>query len=84
MFSRPQVQESVNSQSVKPKAKTTTTSPFEILERAEKLLGRRHIAEGLKVSEDLVNSWFEGSGTLSNSQLLRLADLLAKYAASHK
>jgi len=69
---------------VTPKGITTTASPLEILERAEKLLGRRHIAEGLKVSENVVNSWFEGSGTLSNSQLLRLADLLAKYAANHK
>ena len=60
------------------------SSPLDILERAEKLLGRKQIAEGLRVSETIVKSWSEGSGTLSDSHLLRLADLLAKYAASQK
>jgi len=56
----------------------------QILEQAEKLLGRKQIAAGLKVREDVVKSWYEGTGTLSNSHLLRLADLLAKYAAQNK
>jgi hypothetical protein len=60
--------------------RTGYTSPREILEQAEKLLGRKQIAEGLKVSEDLVRSWSEGTGTLSDSHLLRLADLLVQYA----
>jgi len=59
-------------------------SPLEILEQAEKLLGRQDMAAGLNVSEDVVRSWFKGTGTLSNSHLLRLADLLAKYAADNK
>ena len=59
-------------------------SPLEILAQAEKLLGRKEIATGLNVSEDVVRSWFKGTGTLSNSRLLRLADLLAKYAADNK
>lgn len=57
---------------------------MQILEQAEKLLGRKQIAAGLKVREDVVKSWYEGTGTLSNSHLLRLADLLAKYAAQNK
>ena len=61
---------------------TGRTSPREILERAERLLGRKRIAEGLKVSEDIVKSWCDGMGTLSDSQLLRLAELLALYAAN--
>ena len=65
-------------------AKTPTTRTasqlLDILERAEKLLGPDKIAEGLGVSKNLVESWCNGSGTLSNSHLLRLADLLAKYA----
>jgi hypothetical protein len=56
----------------------------EILEQAEKLLGRKEIASGLKVREDVVKSWCEGTGTLSDSHLLRLADLLARYAAANK
>jgi hypothetical protein len=52
-----------------------------IVEQAERLLGRKQIAEGLKVSEDVVKSWCEGTGTLSDSHLMRLSDLLTKYAA---
>jgi hypothetical protein len=63
---------------------TQRQSPVQILEQAEKLLGRKEIAAGLKVREDVVKSWYEGTGTLSNSHLLRLADLLAKYAAQNK
>jgi hypothetical protein len=55
--------------------------PWQIVEQAEKLLGTKRIAEGLKVGEDVVKSWCEGTGTLSDSHLLRLADLLAQYAA---
>jgi hypothetical protein len=62
---------------------TQRHSPVQILEQAEKLLGRKEIAAGLKVREDVVKSWYEGTGTLSNSHLLRLADLLAKYAAAN-
>jgi hypothetical protein len=70
------------SSSWKPTAKGA--SPLEILEQAEKLLGSKEIAAGLKVGEEVVRSWFKGAGTLSNSHLLRLADLLAKYAAENK
>ena len=52
---------------------TQRQSPVQILEQAEKLLGRKEIAAGLKVREDVVKSWYEGTGTLSNSHLLRLA-----------
>ena len=63
---------------------TQRQSPVQILEQAEKLLGRKEIAAGLKVREEVVKSWYEGTGTLSNSHLLRLADLLAKYAAQNR
>ncbi|MBW8906624.1 MAG: hypothetical protein JF611_13295 [Betaproteobacteria bacterium] len=63
---------------------TQRQSPVQILEQAEKLLGRKEIAAGLKVREDVVKSWYEGTGTLSNSHLLRLADLLTKYAAQNR
>ena len=42
------------------------------------------IAEGLRVSKNIVESWCDGTGTLSNSHLLRLADLLAKYADANR
>jgi len=53
----------------------------QIVEQAEKLLGRKRIAKGLKVSEEVVESWCDGTRTLSDTHLLPLADLLAKYAA---
>ena len=52
-----------------------------IVEQAEKLLGRKQLAKGLNVSEGEVQSWSEGKGSLSDTQLLKLSDLLAKYAA---
>jgi len=60
----------------------STRERWQIVEQAEKLLGSKQIAEGLKVTEDVVKSWCEGTGTLSDSHLLRLADLLARYAAN--
>ncbi len=60
---------------------TSTRERWQIVEQAEKLLGTKRIADGLKVDEDVVKSWCEGTGTLSDSHLLRLADLLAQYAA---
>ena len=68
----------------KPAITTTSSQLLDILERAEKLLGRDKIAEGLQVKKELVEAWCDGSGTLSNSHLLRLADLLAKYADANR
>lgn len=59
-------------------------TPLEILARAEELLGCKNIAEGLHVSEDVVSSWCRGTGTLSDTHLLRLADLLVRYADKNK
>ena len=55
-----------------------------IVEQAEKLMGRKQLAKGLEVSEDEIQSWSEGRTALSDSQLLKLSDLLAKYAAGKK
>ena len=63
---------------------TGPRSAYEIVERAEKLLGTRQIAERLRVSEEVVKDWCNGKGSLSDTHLLRLADLLARYAESNK
>ena len=52
-----------------------------IVQQAEKLLGRKQMAKGLRVSEDEIQSWRDGKTSLSDSQLLKLSDLLVKYAA---
>jgi len=57
---------------------------YEIVARAERLVGTKQIAERLKVSEDMVRTWCQGGGSLSDTHLLRLADLLARYAEAHK
>jgi len=67
-----------------PAKSLTPIERLHLLERAEKILGRKKVAEGLKVSEDLVEAWREGSIKLSHTQLMRLADLLGKYAESNK
>jgi hypothetical protein len=67
-----------------PHPKPTPPSPQHILERAEKLLGRKQIADALKVSEKVVETWCGGTGTLSDSHLLRLAELLAKFASGNR
>jgi len=51
-----------------------------IVQQAEKLLGRKQMAKGLRVSEDEIQSWRDGKTSLSDSQLLKLSELLAKYA----
>ena len=59
-------------------------SAYEIIERAEKLLGTKQIADRLRVSEEVVKGWCQGSGSMSDTHLLRLADLLARYADANK
>jgi len=59
-------------------------SAYEIVQRADELLGTKQIADRLRVSEDVVKGWCKGSGTLSDTHLLRLADLLAKYADANR
>jgi DNA-binding transcriptional regulator YiaG len=73
-------------QAMKPEKSSMAAprSPYEIVERAEKLLGTKQIAERLRVSEEVVRGWCKGSGNLSDTHLLRLADLLARYAESKK
>jgi hypothetical protein len=66
---------------------TKSLTPVErlhLLERAEQILGRKKIADGLKVSEQVVEGWREGTVRLSHTHLMRLADLLAKYADANK
>jgi len=67
-----------------PAKSLTPIERLTLLERAEKILGRQKIAEGLKVSEELVEAWREGTVRLSHTHLMRLSDLLSKYAEANK
>lgn len=57
------------------------TDKQRILKEATALFGRKVIAEGLNVSEALLDSWNTGDATMPDGLLLRLADLLVKLAA---
>ena len=67
-----------------PAKSLTPIERLHLLERAEKLLGRKKIAESLRVSEETVQAWSEDTLRLSHTNLIRLADLLAKYAEGQK
>jgi hypothetical protein len=67
-----------------PAKPLTPIERLHLLERAEKLLGRKKIAEGLKVSEETVEAWREDTLRLSHTNLMRLSELLAKYAEANK
>jgi hypothetical protein len=57
------------------------TDKQRILKDATALFGRKAIADGLNVSEAMLDSWNSGDGTIPDGLLLRLADLLVKLAA---
>ena len=56
------------------------TAKRRLLENAEKLLGRKELAAGLKVSEALVEAWIAGVAEMPDRRLLLLAELLEKFA----
>lgn len=63
----------------------TPTKQQNLLAQAAKLLGEKELAEGLKVSETLLDSWIEGRAAMPERHLLALADLLVKLAGKpHK
>jgi hypothetical protein len=53
-----------------------------ILRQAVNLFGRKAIIEGLKLSDATLDGWLNGISDMPNRQLLALADLLVKLAAS--
>ena len=67
-----------------PAKSLTPIERLHLLERAETILGRKKIAESLKVTEETVQAWSEDTHRLSHTNLIRLADLLAKYAEGSK
>lgn len=56
------------------------TTKRRLLEGAERLLGRKELAAGLKVTEPLLEAWIVGMIELPDRKLLLLAELLEKFA----
>jgi hypothetical protein len=55
-----------------------------LLQQAAGLFGRKALAEGLNVSEALLDAWIKGDATMPDGQLLRLAQALVRLAEKEK
>ena len=55
-----------------------------LLQQAAALFGRKALADGLKVSEALLDAWIKGDATMPDGQLLRLAQALVRLAEKEK
>jgi hypothetical protein len=51
-----------------------------LLKQAEKLMGRKELAAGLRVTEGQLASWVEGFTDMPDRKLLLLSELLEKFA----
>jgi hypothetical protein len=52
----------------------------QLLQAAEKLMGRAELAAGLKVTADMLDAWLDGKEPMPDSKLGPLSDALKKYA----
>ena len=55
-----------------------------LLQDAAKLMGSKELARRLNVHESLVEDWLRGLGTISDSGLLKLAEVLQRWAHDSK
>jgi transcriptional regulator with XRE-family HTH domain len=53
---------------------------YRILLDAAKLIGAKELARRLNVPEQLVAEWMRGDATISDSRLLKLSDVLQRWA----
>ena len=60
------------------------TDKQHLLKQAADLFGRKAIADGLNVTEALLDAWIKGDATMPDGQLLRLAQLLVRLAGKQK
>jgi plasmid maintenance system antidote protein VapI len=53
---------------------------YRILLDAARLIGAQELARRLKVPEHLVADWIRGDATISDSRLLKLSEVLQRWA----
>jgi transcriptional regulator with XRE-family HTH domain len=51
-----------------------------LLQDAAKLMGKQELARRLNVSESLLDDWIRGEGTISDSRLMKLSEVLERWA----
>jgi hypothetical protein len=54
----------------------TQASPVSLIKYAQQRLGRREVANRLRVSEELIDSWVATPADMPNKKRLALADLV--------
>jgi len=64
--------------------RAATTQRLRLLQDAAKLLGRQELAKRLNVPESIVDDWMRGEGTISDSGLLKLSEILERWARGSK
>ena len=57
-----------------------TKQRLQLLQDAARLLGRDELAKRLNVPESQVADWLRGTGTISDSGLLKLSEILQRWA----
>ena len=62
----------------------TTIKKQQLLQRAAKVTGRRHLAGSLGIPETLLDGWIRGDVTMPDGKLLVLAAILDKAANTKK
>jgi len=62
----------------------STDQRLRLLQDAAKLLGHQELAKRLNVPQSLVDDWMRGAGTISDSGLLKLSEILQEWAKGPK
>lgn len=62
----------------------STDQRLRLLQDAAKLLGHQELATRLNVPQSLVDDWMRGVGTISDSGLLKLSEILQEWAKGPK
>jgi transcriptional regulator with XRE-family HTH domain len=62
----------------------STDQRLRLLQDAARLLGHQELAKRLNVPQSLVDDWIRGVGTISDSGLLKLSEILQDWAKGPK
>jgi len=57
-----------------------TPDKQQLLRRSAELIGKKKLAERLRISETLLEAWMHGDSTMPDGQLLRLTEVLVELA----
>jgi transcriptional regulator with XRE-family HTH domain len=61
-----------------------TKQRLRLLQDAANLMGHQELASRLKISQSLLEDWLRGTGTISDSGLLKLSSVLEGWANKNR